>query len=382
MNILIIGNLEGHIIFKEYCDQLINNDIDLKILDIWNFRFYDWKSKKLLSQLKNVTWLFSIPKIRVVVRYIYEKYFTFYSLQKNKFDIVAFHYASPIKYLRIINLVKKKTKKIALVIWGSDLLRREEKNEIKFCKLILSMDIVICGSFGLQDKLLLDYPQIKEKSKVVFFGSYFYDIMKEIKSQNYGTKNIFKVDNRILITCGYNANTAQRHLKILDALYNIKSEILNKTQFILPMTYYEDQEGYIDMVKVEFSKSNLNYIVLDSKLLNEDIAKLRMETDLVINIQTTDSFSGSIREHLYAGNVVLVGDWLPYDYLEERGVFYLKTSLEDLAENIAYCINNIDELKKKCVNNPDIVYSFSSWNNVINDWIKTFEDLVEGRIGN
>ncbi len=52
----------------------------------------------------------------------------------------------------------------------------------------------------------------------------------------------------------------------------------------------------------------------------------------MIQLQATDSFSSSMRETLYAGNIVITGDWLPYGTLDEKGVFMLKVSSVEEAE--------------------------------------------------
>ena len=59
------------------------------------------------------------------------------------------------------------------------------------------------------------------------------------------------------------------------------------------------------------------------------MASLSKISNITLNIQETDAFSGSISESIMADNVVLVGDWLPYNIYEEWGVKIFKTDLDE-----------------------------------------------------
>ena len=51
-----------------------------------------------------------------------------------------------------------------------------------------------------------------------------------------------------------------------------------------------------------------------------ETAMFRKACDALIQVQDTDVLSGSMLEHLYAGNAVVTGDWLPYGKLIAFGV--------------------------------------------------------------
>ena len=69
-----------------------------------------------------------------------------------------------------------------------------------------------------------------------------------------------------------------------------------------------------------------------------------------------------MQEHLYAENIVITGDWLPYNTLDERGVFMLKvSSVDEVGEKLVYALNNLEQLKKKCERNSQIIWKLSSW---------------------
>ena len=117
--------------------------------------------------------------------------------------------------------------------------------------------------------------------------------------------------------------------------------------------------------------------MLKSHLSNVDVAKLRIETDIAINIQQTDAFSGSLQEHLFAGNILLVGDWLPYDILDENHVFYKKSSLTDLSDQIKDCIVNYDKYKKMTCGNQDKMHNISSWRVAAKRISVIYDDMLQ-----
>jgi glycosyltransferase involved in cell wall biosynthesis len=112
---------------------------------------------------------------------------------------------------------------------------------------------------------------------------------------------------------------------------------------------------------------------------DREVAFLRLSSDIMIQVQNTDSFSSSMREHLYAGNVVITGDWLPYETLDKKGCFMLKVSDVDLVgEKLVYAINNLDSLKKRCQGNPEIIWELSSWENNIDSWCNLYDEVLFG----
>ena len=74
-----------------------------------------------------------------------------------------------------------------------------------------------------------------------------------------------------------------------------------------------------------------------------------------------------------AGSVVITGNWLPYQVLRDLGVYFIGIDhLTDIGETLVTCLENLDQEKIQCKNNPEIIYDTSSWNNTINSWIKLY----------
>ena len=106
------------------------------------------------------------------------------------------------------------------------------------------------------------------------------------------------------------------------------------------------------------------YQILKDRLPLIQNLSMRMVSDISVVIQKTDAMAASVQEHLMAGSLLIAGDWLPYDELFEYGIYFRKTSFEELYDNIKDSIYNIEEEKIKCRNNSDTMYSLRSWKTV------------------
>ena len=84
----------------------------------------------------------------------------------------------------------------------------------------------------------------------------------------------------------------------------------------------------------------------------------------------------SLLQHLYAGGILIVGNWLPYEIYDENGLFYISTSIAELPDNIKKCIENMSIYKSKCIENRARVKSFASWEAVSNKQYHIYRDLL------
>jgi len=189
-------------------------------------------------------------------------------------------------------------------------------------------------------------------------------------------KHLGLPEDSIIVTVGYNNSPGQQHIEILKSIKKRRKEIPENLFFILPMTYGATNE-YRNTVRKYVEQHSLRYKIFDRFMPDEEMAMLRRASDIMIQVQITDQFSGSMQEHLYSENVVITGDWLPYGTLDEKGIFMLKvSSVEEVGEKLVYALNNLDSLKEKCKKNPEIIWELSSWEKNIQSWIDMYEELL------
>ena len=143
------------------------------------------------------------------------------------------------------------------------------------------------------------------------------------------------------------------------------------------MTYGVRDADYISEVDLYLKGVNISgYIILKDYMNGEECARLNCVTDVFVHAQTTDAFSASVQEFLYAGKLVLNPSWIRYDEHEERGIFYLKYDSFDLLDE---CINSAivglscGMYKSKLEKNREILHDFTSWEVVTPSWRRLYE---------
>ena len=137
------------------------------------------------------------------------------------------------------------------------------------------------------------------------------------------------------------------------------------------MTYGATPE-YISKVRQALDAADVHYTIIDNYIPSEEIAAIRLASDVVVNIQQTDAFSGSLQGHLYCGNVLIIGEWLNYVPLDNANVYYIKTTVEDIQKHLASVLTNLPEYKEKCSGNHSKMASLTSWSAVLPHWAEYY----------
>ena len=103
-----------------------------------------------------------------------------------------------------------------------------------------------------------------------------------------------------------------------------------------------------------------------------ELATYRCCTDILIQLQTTDQFSGAMQEVMASGGNVITGAWLPYEILKEKKVHFWTISefaeLTDALKGVTF--NPIT--KEQALHNTDVINSLSNWNMVIANWVDLY----------
>ena len=210
-------------------------------------------------------------------------------------------------------------------------------------------------------------------------GRYEFDVLEKMFADKSLIDTSFlskHAEGKLIITCGYNGRRMQQHLVILEAIDKLPDNLKQRIFLFLPMTYKLAEEHYNEVYE-KLEDMGIPYQIQKERLSLEQNLTMRMKTNIVVNIQKTDALSGSLQEHLYCSNVLIVGDWLPYEILSENGVFFIKTSLDTLSINIKEAIIHYDKYKKKCNNNRTNLYNLTSWKAILPQWKTMYEELIQ-----
>lgn len=295
--------------------------------------------------------------------------------QIHTYDVVHFQFISPDKFFLINHFHKKTNSKIILSIWGSDLYKIPKSMVSSFekhCRIATSITFT-------NEKTIAYFKQKfqweKDNLKLCRFGLAPLEELKKLAlSKEQCKEELAWTKGKIAITIGYNLSPNQQHLKILEVF---KSEELKKLKnqilLIFPITYAGSSK-YKNQILNELNELPFEYKIYDTFMSDERVAKIRKASDMMLQLQQTDQFSGSMQEHLYTQNIVITGSWLPYETLIEEGVWFKQIdAIRDLAKSLLEVIENYEDLKLKTQNNPEAILKLSSWEKNIGLWSKLYE---------
>lgn len=294
-----------------------------------------------------------------------------------RYEVVDFQGLFAWQYAVVIPKLRKKGLKIKTNIWGSDFYRLKDCQRQKLVPCFDYSNIIQVATEQIKEDFLKTYPQYQEKIRVARFGLSQLDSLLKMMDDNTEIDGSFLgvPDGKVVITCGYNAMTAQRHLQIIDALSSLPNEVKNRLYLLFPMTYGGTPE-YKKNVEIKLKHSSLNGKIIFERLRLEQLISLRIRTDIAVNIQETDALAASLQEHIMAGSLLVVGDWLPYQIFDDNGIYIRRTSLEDLTSNILWAIENYKDMRKQLEQNKNKLYQLSSWKAVSPIWADIYKGML------
>ncbi len=269
-------------------------------------------------------------------------------------------------------IIRAKSKKLNINMGGSDFYRVTDGERNYKYKLIGCADNIVAQTKETMQNFGAYYGEnIATKIVLLPYGIEVLDLINRCKSIS---KTIIRekyciLADKIVITCGHNAGEAHQHIEMIEALNQLPQNIKSKIVCVLPMTYPEGKSKYIDSVKIKLEESDLEYIVLTQFMSFQQMAEYALISDVMIHVQKTDQLSSAMLEQMYAGSIVIAGKWLPYKSLHDLGIFFLDVgNIADLATVVYNVVINLKKYKDKCMNNRDIIWKNSSWEELAYKW--------------
>ncbi|BCZ48625.1 hypothetical protein psyc5s11_46920 [Clostridium gelidum] len=374
---IAIGKLKSHTKHKKRCLVLCH--------------FFSVYTKNFLEKLKNdydiefdVLTMDENYKVKID-KNIIENVFIYRNIDEltdkinliEKYDIIHIHFLAYF-YGLVAKQIRKKCDKIIVTIWGSDYYRTTQEQK-QFQKNIFEIADNI--NFGNENTLINFnnyYNKVySSKLSICRFGLIQLDYIKAfINDDKTEIKELLSLPkDSIIITCGYNASPEQNHLSIIDSILKVKNQLPANCYFLFPMTYGE--KSLFSIVRERLRESGIKYRIYDQFLSEEDTAKLRLVSDIMIQVQTTDQLSGSMQEYLYADNVIITGSWLPYSVFKNKGIYFIEVDkVEEVGKKLMYSVRNLHKLKNKCGKNKDIIWNMTSWEKAIDNWIHVYKKEI------
>lgn len=376
MKVLIVTGWPGAWPYiPEMVEKLKEQGVECDVFDTASCRMIDpnFRGSGLLSHIQRIP--FRLPLVgpwlrgkvmRAGLRTI-----------KDNYDAASIHFISPF-YVSLIPLLQKKARRIIASVWGSDFLRMPAKDREGQRQIYDSADAITFNNTPIRDAFLDYYGDYAEKCSLIRFGIGSLDVIDRISSSETRDESARKLGlpiGKIIVAAGYNATPAQQHKLMIRALASLTPAEKERICLVLQLTYPDDS-AYRKSLQASVENSGLETVVLNRRLVVDDLARLRISTDIVLNFQKTDSLSGTIQEHAYCGARFIVGSWLPYSTLEDIGVVFEKADGEGgLTALIREMIAEPESEHRTADRRADLhkaLREFSSWESNITGWLVVF----------
>ena len=376
MKVLVLFEYANH---YQTIDNLCKH-LNIKGVDASSFNLTYWRFRRG-STGHRVLWIRLVCALAVLpgVRGLMSTLFRDRALRRlsRSFDAVDIHFFSP-KYDRLIEALGRRHKPVKITIWGSDFFKATEVRREKQRELYQKVRVVQLETREIAGEFLKVYPELEDRVRIAHFGIVQLEIIDELLglwTREHYRKELEVPVQRMVLTCGTNRSKGHRHLKILESIGRLEPGLREQLYLVFPMTYGGDR-ALIQLVREKARSLGVPFRILGSFLSLEDLCKYRIISDITLTIQESDALASAIQEHLYTEEVLIAGDWLPYQVLKDHGVFYLTTSLESLDEVLADAIANHAAWRDKCAGNRGRIAGFSGWDHVIGDWLDIYRALV------
>lgn len=289
-------------------------------------------------------------------------------VKSGPFDLINMQYVDYSDLMDAVILKIILNSKLVLSYWGSDLLRTEKGKLNSAGRFLKYADFVTFDNEDLEFKFkeIYEWTDIIPK-RTVMIGLPVLNIIKRNASDDFkeAIRKRWGIDKKkIVIGIGYNGIPAQQHKRVLRVLEKLDEEQKKQIVLLLQMSYGGTRTYKDSVIKVA-KKTGIQYIDIQRYLTDDEVAQLRILTDIFINAQSTDAFSGSICEYLFADTVLINAKWLRYKEFEKYQFHYLE--FESFNE-INYLIEKSLKEKINVEENKELIWKLRSWEYCAPKW--------------
>ncbi len=378
MKVLILYHSSNQVVLMDsLCENINRTGIYADSFDTSLLRLYSPQGHKKSFWL----WLYKLSRKLPRGKGFIERHFYYrLLLQLSKgYDIIDVQSLFKPMYGYLVPKFKEEGKKVKVHIWGSDFYKNLPEWVRWQTKVYDQADIIQIATEQMKGDFIKRFPEYESKIRTGVFGNQHLEDLIEFQKHPERKDLSFIAggyQGKLIVTCGYNARSRHQHLKMIEAINELPQELQDKIFVIFPMTYLREKK-YLETIESSLKDVHFKYALINNFMTENQLMSLRTLTDLYINIIESDALSSSTQEHLFCGNVTIVGDWLPYSIFEENGIFYIKTSLEQLSNNILYAITHIEELKAKSIDNAKHLYKTTSWESAIPEFKEIYEEMLK-----
>jgi hypothetical protein len=231
----------------------------------------------------------------------------------------------------------------------------------------------------MANDFIVQYPAYYEKVTICRMGLPVLTIIDDFNNNEIQAKELFHIPfKKITVFCGHSAHIRERHIEIIQQLKKLSDSDKKQILLIFPFTYNYTNE-FLRRINDSMVDSEIDYKIITNFLSEKEVAALRLSCDILISVPSSDQMTAAMLETLYAGGIVITGKWLPYAFLDENKISYLKIDfLEELPDKLSNAIRLLSagEPALGVERNKEIIKKYFSWESCRKDWLNLFESSL------
>lgn len=263
-----------------------------------------------------------------------------------------------------------------LIFWGSDILKLDSKYDKRMKYLLKQSHAVSLPTDNMQEAFRNHfgnrYDDIMYNCKL---GSLGFDAITETMrtSSREDCKRQLGIDPlQTVIAVGYNGKRRHQHLEAIKALGKLPIEIKDKITVLIHVGN-ECEADYMEQIKSALKENILKSCIIARPLSLEEIAPMRIATDIFLHAQISDAFASSIRECIYAGGLLINPTWINYYEYDRLGIEYIKYDSFDEIPDIVTKIF-IEGVQIDLKKNSELIYQNFSWEFLKKNWMEMLNE--------
>lgn len=301
-------------------------------------------------------------------------------LRGRRYDVIHCHWIRPVVVLS--RFLRAHCRRLYWTFWGGELSgqtllysRRLYLRELE--RALRGVDCVV-NSQVFFSRFRAAVPGAAAcRFKAAGFGSAAFERirrLRETEPKEVSVRFWSLPENKKTLLLGYSGKELHNHLGLLAGLER-HGALEGRVHLLVPMTRGA-KPGYVARVEKALEKSGFSYTLLKDRFLtDEEVARLRIATDIVLQLSDSDGFSRSIVECLSASAILIYGTWLDYGpHLAENGFSALPAA--SVEEGIALVEKVLDDYGKyaaEAARNSRIRTKYL-WSEAVRDWVDLYRE--------
>ena len=381
--LLIVGHANDIFIYNYAKWLKLSMDIEIDIFQMSDDTKQSFDNKYYDSVTSAKGYQLPLPKGRGLIDSIVRGICLKTYLREKHYDII--HSQWVVAPVVLQKDIKKHCDILILTFWGGEFNKQTILGSSwLYCKLLNNMscnvDCIINSANG-REGILRHLPSFRGIYRSASLGSApleaIYNLM-ETESKDDAKRGYDMPTEKIVVLIGYSGKPIHRQREIIQTLHNYP-QLKEKIHILAPMTRGASN-NYIESMKKDLCGLGASYTIISGRFLSDvEIARLRIATDVALQLSEWDGFSRSIIECLCAKSVLIYGDWLGYEnHMAPSGFAGIEAkSVEDGVNKLEEVVNNISSYKDMTDRNYINGRHQAIWSECIVDWVNAYQDLLK-----